>query len=136
MKAFSGFDRVEADNSRSLMAWLARIAENLIRDQADFHGRERRAGARELPIEHAPSSALAHRVRSHASQLVVDEDVERIVGALDQLEPDHREVVLLRYFHEMGFKQIADSMGRSPDACRMLLARAMAALTLRVKDGR
>jgi DNA-directed RNA polymerase specialized sigma24 family protein len=33
----------------------------------------------------------------------------------------------------LSFKDVAARMGRSEDACRMLLARAMVALTLKLK---
>jgi hypothetical protein len=35
----------------SLMAWLARIAENEIRDRADYHARQRRDARLEVPLE-------------------------------------------------------------------------------------
>ena len=44
------------------MAWLARIAENEIRDQADYHGRQRRDAARRVSLEASPeAAALAAR---------------------------------------------------------------------------
>jgi len=46
------------------------------------------------------------------------------------LDAPHREVILLRKFEDLSFKEIAARMGRSEDACRMLLARALAALTI------
>jgi RNA polymerase sigma factor (sigma-70 family) len=69
-------------------------------------------------------------VRSALSQVVLSEETARVERALESLEPAHREVILLRKYEELAFKEIASRMGRSEDACRMLLARAMAALTL------
>jgi DNA-directed RNA polymerase specialized sigma24 family protein len=39
------------------------------------------------------------------------------------LAPDHREIILLRKFEELPFAEIAQRLGRSEDACRMLRAR-------------
>jgi RNA polymerase sigma-70 factor (ECF subfamily) len=115
------------------MGWLARIAENEIRDQRDYHGRKRRDAAREAGIENG-LDALEGRIRSQTSRLVLDEELGQLERALDALEQDHREVILLRKLEELSFAEIGERMNRSPDACRMLLARAMTALTLRMRD--
>ena len=43
-------------------------------------------------------------------------------------------MILLRKFEELSFAEIARRLGKSEDACRMLLARAMTALTLALSD--
>jgi DNA-directed RNA polymerase specialized sigma24 family protein len=48
--------------------------------------------------------------------------------------PAHREIILLRKFEELSFAEIARRLGRSEDASRMLLARAMTALTLKMSE--
>lgn len=129
LKSFERVEQFEGGTGSSLMAWLARIAENEIRDRADHAHRARRDVAREVPLEPA-AAQVAARVRSALSQAVLTDEAERIEKALDSLEPPHREVILLRKYEELTFPEIAVRMGRSEDACRMLLARAMAALTL------
>jgi len=129
LRSFERIDQFEGDTGSSLMAWLARIAENEIRDRVDHAHRARRDVARELPLQPA-AAQVAAQVRSALSQAVLSEESARIERALESLEPNHREVILLRKYEELGFKEIAARMGRSEDACRMLLARAMAALTL------
>ena len=132
LKAFlhlSDFDGVEG---RSLMAWLARIAEREMRDLADFHGRQRRDARREQPLEPAHAE-LAARLRGATSRIVLREELERVLLALEQLEGDQRRVIVLRKLEELSFAEIGERMQRSPDACRMLLARALTALTLRLE---
>jgi RNA polymerase sigma-70 factor, ECF subfamily len=129
LKSFQHIDEFEGEGSASLMAWLARIAENEIRDRADYHARGRRDGARDVPLD---GEGLTIRApgRSPLSVAVLHEDAERLERALERLEPSHREVILLRKFEELSFREIASRMDRSEDACRMLLARALTALTL------
>lgn len=116
------------------MAWLLRIAENEIRDQAGFHGRDRRNADREVAIDAASLPELAAQVRSHSTQLAMSDDMTRVEAGIERLEDDHREVIVLRYFAELSFQKIAQQMSRSPDACRVLLARAMAKLTAIVEE--
>lgn len=127
LKAFERFDQFEGSGSGSLIGWMAAIARNEIRDQADFHQRKRRdLGVQEsvdgLPVE------LAAEIRSAVSLLHLQEQEARLERALESLQDDHREVIVLRKLEELSFAEIGERMGRSPDACRMLLARAMGAL--------
>ncbi len=131
LKSFEHFNQFEKSDTRSLMAWLARIAENEIRDRADYHARQRRDTRLQVPLDTGHQELPAH-VRSALTQLVLDERARRVEQALDELEPHYREVIILRTFQELGFQEIGARLGKSEDASRMLFARAMAALTVRM----
>ena len=133
LKAFEKIDGFNGADRASVMAWLVRIAENEIRDQVDHHRRQRRNPAAEVPVERAVE--LTARVRSQSSRIALSEDMERVEKGLESVSDDYREVILLRYIGELSYRDIGRRMGRSPDACRVLLARAMAALTAVVGDG-
>ncbi|MFQ5720478.1 MAG: RNA polymerase sigma factor [Acidobacteriota bacterium] len=128
LRSFQRIERLERSDTGSLMAWLARIAENEIRDRADFHARQRRDAARNVPLEEGADVAAS--VRSALSQAIWDERAECLERALETLDAGHREVILLRKFEELGFREIGKRMGKTEDASRMQFARAMAALTL------
>ena len=130
LKALVHIDGFRGEGTSSFMAWMARIAANEIRDRADHHGRQRRDAARETPLPNADLDALAANVRSQTSRIALDESLERLERALEALSPEHREVVVLRKLEELSFPEIGERMGRSPDACRQLLARALAVLTV------
>jgi RNA polymerase sigma-70 factor (ECF subfamily) len=133
LKSFQHLDQFEGGDGASLVAWLARIAENEIRDQADFQHRQRRDVAAGVSLDDSHAPQLVARVRSALSQAVLGEEAERLERALERLEPDHREVIVLRKLEELSFKEIGARLGRSEDACRMLLARALTALTLTMR---
>ena len=130
VKSLEGLSQLRGNDTRSLMGWLSRIADNEIRDRADYYHRQRRDAAREAPIEdEAPVPALT---RSALSRIILDEQAQRLEAALEALSPDHREVILLRKFEELPFAEIGRRLGKTEDACRMLLARAMTALTMKM----
>lgn len=130
LKSLEHLGELKGNDTRSLMAWLARIAEHEIRDCADFHHRQRRDAAREMPIDdEAPLPALT---RSALSRVILDEQGAQLEEALESLSVSHREIILLRKFEELSFADIGRRLGKSEDACRMLLARAMTALTLKM----
>jgi len=75
---------------------------------------------------------LPAAARSALSQAILTEEAQQLEAALESLTPAHREVILLRKFEELPFGEIARRLGKSEDACRMLLARAMTAFTLKL----
>jgi RNA polymerase sigma-70 factor (ECF subfamily) len=128
LKSLTHLHELKGDERESLMAWLARIAEHEIRDRADYHGRLRRDAAREVAVD--DDAPLAAAERSALSRVILDERARRLEEAMETLLPAHREVILLRSFEELSFREIAKRTGRSEDAARMLFARAMTALTM------
>ena len=133
LKSFQRIRQLEASDTGSFMAWLARIAQNEIRDQADFQGRQRRDAQRNVPLDQG-AGEVPDRLRSALSQVIWDEKAEHLEQTLESLDDDHREVIVLRKLEELTFREIGERMGRSEDASRMLFARAMAALTLKMEE--
>jgi RNA polymerase sigma-70 factor (ECF subfamily) len=132
LKSFERIGQFHGHAAGSLMAWLARIAENEIRDRADYHGRQRRDAARRVPLDEATS--LPQPVRSALSQVILTQEAERLERALESLTETQREAILLRQFEELTFPEMAARLGKSEDACRMTFARAMTALTLKLSE--
>ncbi|GMU83432.1 MAG: RNA polymerase sigma24 factor [Planctomycetota bacterium] len=91
--------------------WLFRIAANLARDRARSSRRRgvvlRLDGSREEagPIEVRDGSASDPRVRLEQA-----EDAERLNACLDSLPELDREIILLRHFSELSFKEIAEML--------------------------
>jgi RNA polymerase sigma-70 factor (ECF subfamily) len=133
LKAFQIFDRFEGSRSASLMAWLGRIAENEIRDQADFYERHKRRDDFETPLE-GKLGALQAEVSSASGRLYVKEQMERLERAFEFLSTDHREVILLRNLEELTFQEIGERLHRSAEASRKLHDRAMANLAILLSE--
>jgi RNA polymerase sigma factor (sigma-70 family) len=132
LRSLEHIGEFQGSRTPSLMAWLAKIADNEIRDRADYHHRQRRDAAREVAIEtDAPLPAPARSALTHA---ILTEEAQRVERALESQTPSHREIILLRKFEELSFADISGRLGKSEDACRMLLARAMTALTVTLAE--
>jgi RNA polymerase sigma-70 factor (ECF subfamily) len=131
LKSFEHLHQFEQSDTGSLMGWLTRIAENEIRDRADYQTRQRRDARLEVPLE-TGHAEIAAAMRSALTQVLQDERAERLEDALEALEPQYREVIILRCFEELSFREIGTRLDKSEDACRMQYARAMAALTMRM----
>lgn len=133
LKAYESRAGLQGNDGDSLMAWLATIARHEILDQADYHGRKRRDAARETGLG-AAAEAVPAQVRSALSHAIWNEQAARLEAALESLPESYREVIALRKLEERPFAEIGARLGKSEDACRMLFARAMTALTLAMSE--
>jgi RNA polymerase sigma-70 factor, ECF subfamily len=132
LKSVTRLDQLQEPGA--VMSWLARMAENEIRDRADYAGRERRDAARRVPLD-GNADAVPAPVRQALSQIILTERVEELERALEALSDVQRELIVLRKFEELTFAEIGARLGKSEDACRVAFARAMAALTIRLRNG-
>ena len=64
---------------------------------------------------------------------LLKERVDRVRGALTDLPDDYQEVIRLRRIQELSCAQVAEIMGRSENAVRVLYCRALKALGARLK---
>ena len=58
-------------------------------------------------------------------QIDIDSDMKGIETMLLRLKDEYREVVLLRYIEEFSIKEIAEIIGKSTGATKVILHRAM-----------
>jgi len=130
LKALEHLDQFQGSGSRSLMAWLAAIANNEIRARAEYQQRQRRDARARVSWE--SDLPVAASVTSAVSKIQQKERSRALEAALLELTDDHREAILLRQFEELTFAEVGARMGRSEDAARMLYARALAALTMKM----
>jgi len=110
-KALQAIDRYE-ERGVPFVAWLYRIAANVIHDRA------RRSG-REAALDDAPELA-AH-----------DDDVERralLYRLVDTLPPAQRDVIVKRFAEQRSIADIARDMRRSEGAIKQLQLRALESL--------
>jgi RNA polymerase sigma-70 factor (ECF subfamily) len=116
----------------AVMGWLSRMADNEIRDRVDYAHRQRRDAVRRVPVDEDVMD-LPSPIRQALSLAIVAEEHERLERALEALPDAQREAIVLRKLEELSFPEMAVRLGKSEDACRMMFARAMAALTLQLR---
>ena len=133
LKAHERFDQFRGTSEAEFVAWLRRIAARNVEDAARrFVGNAGRDVAREKALDgelDRSSTALANFLaggEGSPSALAQRRELSVVVAdALSALEPDHREVIVLRNLEDLEWGEIAERMGRSRGAVRMLWARAL-----------
>ena len=135
LKAFQKLEQFEGSGRNSLMGWLATIAWNEIRDQADYYHRLRR----DIRMRQTWVSCFDlpdRQLHTEVSRIALNEETRLLVAAMDRLTESYREVIVLRRFEELSFQEIGQRLDRTPEAARKLFARAMSTLTVEMGAAR
>jgi len=116
--------------SVAFYVWLRGIMwERLVMLERRHLGAECRAVARECRLPADSSVALGHQLlgpRTTPSQGLMREEVRRRVQAmLEQLDPEDREVILLRHFEGLTNGEVAQTVGLTESGASRRYGRAL-----------
>jgi RNA polymerase sigma-70 factor (ECF subfamily) len=93
-------------------AWIFRIATNLVRDRVRRRQRRPVFVATDDDIEpRAPLLGLRDSSPNPSETMERHEEIDRLGRALNRLSDDEREVIVLRHFSQLSFKEIAGLLG-------------------------
>jgi RNA polymerase sigma-70 factor (ECF subfamily) len=116
------FTRLDSYNpAHKFSTWLLSITSNYCIDQL----RKRRAILLSIDEPLPPHPALsADQEKRPESQLIMNEQQAMVQSLLEELAPDYRQAVVLRYWHELSYEEIAEMMDTTVSAIKSRLFRA------------
>mgnify|MGYP003624410019 FL=1 len=126
-EALGGIDNYEWRGEGSFRHWLFGVALNKIRNRADFYAAERRNPDREERNVDQLRDAYA-TICGPSQHAIAGEAIASFEAALDELTPDHREVILMARMVGMSHAEIAEQLGIELVTVRTRLARALSKL--------
>lgn len=101
------------------VAWLFTIAHNLV---MSFYRRAR-------PTSQLDEDTREQRSDSDPEQTAAMKfDQQRVRAAITQLRPEHQQVITLRFLENLPHRDIAEVVGKSEGAVRVIQHRALAEL--------
>jgi len=115
LRALRAWDQFNGSGSRQ--AWLFAIARRAYVDWL----RDRKRKGRTVSID-----SVDHPVAPH--EHAVADDLEIVWQAIEQLEPEHREVVHLRFAGQLSYAEIAQTLQLPIGTVRSRLHRALNAI--------
>jgi len=135
--ALQGLEDFTYKNEGDFVRWLSKIAQNALRDNLDRLRADKRDIRKEVALGGYGPTTCGRRLGApvpvdHTTPSVImskREDLAKLENALDMLKPEYREVIVLTKIEGLSYGEIGDRLGKSADAVRMLVSRAMAALT-------
>jgi len=88
-------------------SWLFCVAANLARNE--YRKRRRRGGIVSIQDENSSlKDALVSPEATAPEKLQLTEQIDQLQDALEQLPPPEREIVILRHYGKLSFKEIAE----------------------------
>lgn len=114
------WEYMTAQKVENVTAFLYRIARNIIADHYRKSGRTE-------PLTPA-LEAVTKADGSFTHDLEIREEATQLVELMQSLKAEYRDILLMRYQDEMSIGEIADAMGKTTNAVRVLLHRAKQAI--------
>ncbi|MBI3725996.1 sigma-70 family RNA polymerase sigma factor [bacterium] len=118
----------------SVRGWIFAVAANRIREAR----KERREGPEALDDQPEPEQRGEAGLEAFARGALREE----VGRALEELAPEHREVIALKYLSELSYEDVARALGLSVSAAKMralrardLLAQKLARLVMDSESG-
>jgi RNA polymerase sigma-70 factor (ECF subfamily) len=99
-----------------MKAWLFRVTSNLCFNTV--RNRKRRGVLLETMVRPVPQRA------SQLEQVFADEQRSTVLTAMDDLSENHREILVLRYYDDLSYAEIAEVLGVKLGTVMSRLSRA------------
>ena len=115
------------------LRWLSRIAENRLRNQLQrLHAnkrdirREVRLNTHRSTLEESFVAALdAVETTTPSAVMSKREELDKLTKAIDALKPQYKQVIVLTKIEGLSYKEIGKQLGKSSEAVRKLVSRAL-----------
>lgn len=140
IEAQQAFSRFGSDTHEEFLAWLRALLLNNVADfRRRYRGTQKRSSDREVALETGTSSVdwrggLAAAIQTPSGEFVEQETLRQMESALARLPEEYQQVITYRYMEDCSFDEIAQRMGRTPNAAQKLFARAIDRLQLEMEQ--
>lgn len=134
LEAHIDFSNFRGQSEREIRAWLIQIVRNNLVDAGRrFHGTQRRAVSREIPLDHDEAIDCVAGSEKTASSLVRrKEDDDQLLRAIAGLPERGQQVLRLRHQRRLSHAEIAHELGMTVQAARKLWSRTIEELRQRL----
>jgi RNA polymerase sigma-70 factor, ECF subfamily len=125
--------KFEGHGPDQFVAWVAQMIENDIRRQHRWFGARKRRAPSRTSQRNLLASILMDPVPTPSAEMSRHEERLAVRSALLRLDADYARVIEWSVFEDLPHREVAERMGRTEGACRMLLLRARAALAIELE---
>lgn len=122
IKTFSkAFDKIHLYDKRyNFKTWLISISKNIFLD----HLRKQRSDTISINKKESEAYKIFDESPSAEDQLIIEQNLAQLLDYLKQLKPHYQEIINLRYFREMSYKDMADTLNEPLSNIKVKLLRA------------
>lgn len=76
-------------------------------------------------ISEADAFGLVRHEEDHAAKIDDRAAIERVLGHLETVNPEHKEILILRIWDDLPYDDIAAITGKSVDNCKKIVSRTL-----------
>lgn len=122
IKTFSrAFEKIHLYNERyNFKTWLISISKNIFLD----HLRKQRTETISINKKESEAYKIFDETPSAEDQLIIEQNLAQLLQYIKDLKPHYQEIINLRYFREMSYKEMADLLGEPINTIKVKLLRA------------
>ena len=125
------FDKIDSfDEKYKFKTWLLTIANNLLIDQLRKHKTETVS----IHKEDSEVYEVKDQAPTPVDKLIIEQNLAQLLAYIKQLKPHYQEIINLRFFQEMSYKEIALETGEPMNNVKVKLLRAKKLLAEIIKN--
>lgn len=117
------FDKIHTYNDKyNFNTWLITISKNIHIDL--IRKRKSSIASESRTDDNDEYFAIADETPSAEDQLIKEQNLAKLLRDIKKLKPHYQEVINLRFFQEMSYKDISESLGEPINNVKVKLLRA------------
>ncbi|HMR01429.1 MAG TPA: RNA polymerase sigma factor [Candidatus Gracilibacteria bacterium] len=109
-------------------AWLYRIAINKMNDYFRSNQKAQKTAIKQIHNNETKAEAADTSMKEHEEQIEFTESLSSLHLALEKLKDDEKHIITLKYFENLSYKEIAETLNITTSNVGVKLNRAMARL--------
>lgn len=115
------FDKIDSfDENYKFKTWLLTISNNLLIDQL----RKQKTETISIHKESSEVYKIKDENPTPADKLIIEQNLAQLLAYIKQLKPHYQEIINLRFFQEMTYKEIAEETSEPMNNVKVKLLRA------------
>lgn len=122
-KAFKSIERFSGTTEQELSSWIYRIAYNSVIDH--YRTQKEHTDLEVIEETHGTST-------DYASQIDGNMTLENVLGYLETIPEEQKNILIMRIWDDLSYKEIAEITGKNVDACKKIVSRIMAQISANV----
>ena len=126
------FDRIETfDESYKLKTWLIAISKNI---HIDLLRKEKKSISQIMSNDNRSVYQIFDESPSPEDELITEQHLAKLLRDIKKLKPHYQEIINLRYFQELSYKEISVQLKEPINNVKVKLLRAKKLLAEIIQD--
>ncbi len=126
------FDRIETFNEKyTFKTWLITISKNI---HIDLLRKEKNSIGQVISKDEREAFQVLDESPSPEDKLITEQHLAKLLRDIKKLKPHYQEIINLRYFQELSYKEISEELDEPINNVKVKLLRAKKLLAEIIRD--